>query len=169
VLIIFAGLPGVGKTTLARELARQRGAAHLRIDTIEQVLTDAGADADDCSDPGLGYRLAYALAADNLRLGLSVIGDSVNSLIVTREAWRRVAVAAEAAYFEVEVICSELAEHRRRVETRAIDIPGLVPPTWAEVQAREVQPWAGERIVIDTAGRSLEQSLAELNAALAHR
>ena len=130
-LIIFAGLPGVGKTTIAREVARQRGAAHLRIDTIEQVLTDAG--VDDCSDQGLGYRLAYALAADNLRLGLTVIGDSVNSLEVTREAWRGVAEAAGTPFVEVEVICSDPAEHRRRVETRNVDVPGLVPPTWAEV------------------------------------
>jgi predicted kinase len=167
VLIIFAGLPGVGKTSLAREVARQRGAAHLRIDTIEQVLN--AASVDDRTDPGLGYRLAYALAVDNLRLGLSVIGDSVNSLSVTREGWRGVAEAAGTAYLEVEVICSDAGEHRRRVETRTIDIPGLVPPTWAEVEEREVQPWPGDHIVVDTAGRSLEQSLAELNAALAHR
>jgi predicted kinase len=167
VLIIFAGLPGVGKTTLARALARQRGAAHLRIDTIEQVLTDAG--VDDCNDPGLGYRLAYALAADNLRLGLTVVGDSVNSLDITREAWRAVARAAKAPFVEVEVICSDAAEHRRRVETRIADIVGHTPPTWRDVEEREYQPWPGERIVIDTAGRSLEQSLAELNAALPHR
>jgi predicted kinase len=165
VLIIFAGLPGVGKTSLAREVARQRGAAHLRIDTIEQVLNDRG--VDDRNDPGLGYRLAYALAADNLRLGLTVIGDSVNSLEVTREAWRAVAVAAGTPFVEVEVICSDPAEHRRRVETRTIDVPGLVPPTWAEVEAREVEPWPGEHIIIDTAGHTLEQSLTELNAALA--
>jgi hypothetical protein len=67
------------------------------------------------------------------------------------------------------VICSDAAEHRRRVETRIADIVGHTPPTWREVEEREYQPWPGERIVIDTAGRSLEQSLAELNAALAPR
>ena len=166
-LIIFAGLPGVGKTSLAREVGHQRGAAYLRIDTIEQVLTDAG--VDDRNDPGLGYRLAYALAADNLRLGLTVVGDSVNSLELTRDGWRAVAQAAGTAFVEVEVICSDAAEHRRRVETRITDIVGHTPPTWREVEEREYQPWPGERIVIDTAGRSLEQSLAELNAALAPR
>jgi SpoVK/Ycf46/Vps4 family AAA+-type ATPase len=33
VFIIFCGLPGTGKTTLARELARRLGAVYLRIDT----------------------------------------------------------------------------------------------------------------------------------------
>lgn len=37
-LIIFGGLPGTGKTTIARELARQTGAMHLRIDSIEQAI-----------------------------------------------------------------------------------------------------------------------------------
>ena len=34
-LIIFGGLPGVGKTALAVELARLIGAVHLRIDSID--------------------------------------------------------------------------------------------------------------------------------------
>jgi predicted kinase len=115
------------------------------------------------------YRIAYALAGDNLRLGLTVVGDSVNSLAVTRQAWRTVAEAAETPYVEVEVVCSDAAEHRRRVETRVADIPGHIPPTWAEVEAREYHPWPGDRIVIDTAGRSLEASVDALSAALDDR
>lgn len=38
-LIILGGLPGVGKTTLAGAI----GAVHVRIDSIEQALRDAGA------------------------------------------------------------------------------------------------------------------------------
>ena len=34
-LIVFGGLPGAGKTTIARELARQIGAAYVRIDSID--------------------------------------------------------------------------------------------------------------------------------------
>ena len=33
-LIILGGLPGVGKTTIAREVARQLGAIHVRVDSI---------------------------------------------------------------------------------------------------------------------------------------
>jgi predicted kinase len=38
-LIIFGGLPGVGKTTLAKAVAREWEAVYLRVDTIEQALT----------------------------------------------------------------------------------------------------------------------------------
>jgi predicted kinase len=36
-LIVVAGLPASGKTTIARLAARELGAMHLRIDTIERV------------------------------------------------------------------------------------------------------------------------------------
>ena len=166
-LIIFAGLPGVGKSSIARELARMRGAVFVRIDTIEQVLDNAGAGDVVMADPGLGYLIAYGLATDNLRLGLTVVADSVNAIEITRKAWRAVAETARTPWVEVEVVCSDVAEHRRRVETRVADIAGHTPPTWREVEEREYRPWPGERIVIDTAGRSLEACLAELAAALA--
>jgi len=38
VLIVFGGLPGTGKTAIARELSRRLGASYVRIDTIEQSL-----------------------------------------------------------------------------------------------------------------------------------
>jgi adenylylsulfate kinase-like enzyme len=43
-LIILGGLPGTGKTVIARELARQLGAIYLRIDSIEQVIRDFRSD-----------------------------------------------------------------------------------------------------------------------------
>ncbi|MGK7862667.1 AAA family ATPase [Falsiroseomonas sp. E2-1-a4] len=161
-LIAFAGLPGTGKSTLSRALAQALGATWIRIDHIEQALRDAGI----ADDGPAGYLAGYAVARANLSLGLSVVADSVNPLRITRNAWRDAAHAAGAAFIEVEVVCSDADEHRRRVETRAIDIPGLVPPDWDAVQRREYEGWDRPRLVIDTAGRSLDASLAELRAAL---
>lgn len=56
--------------------------------------------------------------------------------------------------------------HRRRVESRQSDIPGLAAPAWNDVETCEYQPWNREHLVIDTANRTIEQGLAELNAVL---
>jgi predicted kinase len=41
-LYIFGGLPGAGKSTLSRHLARRIRAVHLRVDTIEHALKESG-------------------------------------------------------------------------------------------------------------------------------
>jgi len=166
VLIVFGGLPGVGKSTISNTVARQLGSVYLRIDTIEQALRNSGFEKVYAQ----GYMIAYSIAADNLSCGSSVVADSVNPLATTRDAWRAVARTARCDLFEIEVICSDRDEHRRRVETRVADIDGLTLPTWQTVLDRTYEFWdeAGtetlsgnyEHIVIDTAGVSPDQSTA---------
>src|SRR5215213_9584686 len=86
-LYVFGGLPGTGKTTLSRRLAADIAAVHLRIDTIENAFSSAGTPLTGPE----AFLIAYEVAADNLRLGLSVIADAVNGLPVTRLAWSNVA------------------------------------------------------------------------------
>jgi predicted kinase len=142
-LIAFSGLPGTGKSTIARALAGSIGAVWLRID-----------------------RAAYGVAADNLRLGLSVVADCVNDCALTRDAWRDVGLDAGARVVEVEVVCGDRAEHRRRVETRSSEIVGLDLPTWAEIEAGPYEPWDRHRMIIDTARFSPDKCVAALIAAL---
>lgn len=163
-LVVFGGLPGVGKTTIASRLAVETGAVFLRIDVIEMALHDEGVEVE-----GQGYAVAYVLAESNLRLGLTVVADSVNPIPLTRDAWRAVAARAGARLFEVEVICSDLAEHRRRVEARVTDLPGFVPPTWDEVVGRDYRPWDRERLVIDTAVVEPDVAVALIRSALPTR
>jgi predicted kinase len=108
-----SGLPGVGKTTIARELARATGGVHERIDSIEQALRDAGHEVE-----AEGYRVAYAVAEDNLRLCRTVIADCVNPWPLTRSEWRAVAHRAGVRAIDVEIVCGP-DEHRRRVESEA--------------------------------------------------
>jgi predicted kinase len=161
VLIVLSGLPGVGKTTLARQLAGVLNAVHVRIDSIEQALRHAGWKVES-----EGYRAAYLIAEDNLRLGRTVIADCVNPWPITRSAWQAVADRAVVRAFNVEVVCSDADEHRRRVESRTPDIAGHILPTWADVLARDYRPWESNRLVVDTARSDVQHTIQQILSAL---
>jgi predicted kinase len=161
-LVVLSGLPGVGKTTIARALARTLGGVHVRIDSIEQALRNAGLKVK-----AEGYSVAHAVAEDNLRVGRIVVADCVNPWPLTRREWRSVADRARVRVLEVEVVCSDVETHRFRIESRVADIEGHTVPTWADVLARDYHSWTSDRLVIDTARSSVEQSVRQIARALA--
>lgn len=161
-LVVFSGLPGTGKTTISRLLVQRLEAVYLRIDTMDPPIQAVyGRDIADVS-----YRVAYGVAADNLALGRTVVADCVNDVNLTRDAWQAVALRTEVRSAEVEFVCSDTQEHRRRVEDRLIDISGLILPSWEEIDAQRPDPWLREHIIIDTAGRGAEDCLVELMTCL---
>ncbi len=163
-LIIFAGLPGSGKSTIARGLARAVGAVWLRVDSIEQAIRESGIVLGSLDDAG--YRSAYAMAHDNLQLDRDVIGDSVNPWMLTRNAWRDTGLRAGAQVIEVEIVCTNLEEHRRRIETRATEGPGMILPDWQAVIGRDYHSWDRNHLTIDTAGRTVDTCIELVLTAL---
>ena len=155
-LVIFGGLPAVGKTTLSRALAERLGAVYLRIDTIETAIAHSDLHAGETN---AGYLAAYGIAKDNLCMRHTVVADSVNAIRVTRDAWREVARAAGVASVEIEVICSDISEHQRRVENRIADIEGHKLPTWQAIAARKYEAWESKNITIDTATQTPAEAL----------
>ena len=160
-LLVFGGLPAVGKTTIATELAREIGAVYVWIDSIEQALRNSDIMISGPED----YFVAYEVASDNLKLGRTVIADSVNPVETTRVAWRETAHRAGTSCMEIEIVCSERKEHRRSAATRIADIPGHRPPSWEEIRTRNYEPWKAS-VVIDIAGKRVEQCVAKLKKKL---
>ena len=158
-LIALGGLPAAGKSTLAMALAQRIGAVHLRIDTIEQAMRNAGLTV---SGPE-GYLAARDLAEENLRIGHTVIVDSVNPVAITRDYWHETAARMNVGLVEIEVVCSDKRQHRRCVESRISDIPGLVLPTWQQVLDRHYEPWKTAH-VIDNTERTSEETLSQAEA-----
>ncbi len=66
-LIVLAGLPGVGKSAIVREIARRTSAIWIRIDTMDQAIWASGTAPADLCDWTI--RAAQAVAVDNLLLG----------------------------------------------------------------------------------------------------
>jgi predicted kinase len=155
-LVVFCGLPGTGKTSLAKRLAARLDAAYLRIDEIEQAMKRAGMREIGAA----GYGVAMALARSNLDLGRPVVADGVNPVQESRAGWREVAARAQARLVDVMLVCSDEATHRQRVEARRADIPGLIAPGWDSVLAHEFEPRHDAHLVLDSARMTPDQ-LAE--------
>ena len=148
-LIVFGGLPGVGKTTLSAAVARNVGAVYLRVDAVESALWEGGIDRDQPTGFA-SYGVVEAVAAANLHLGATVLADAVNPVEAARSAWRELAAAQGVPLRVVEVVCSDPAEHRRRVEARLPGPGQRHVPTWTQVMAREYEPWTEPRLTVDT-------------------
>jgi len=148
-LVVFAGLPGSGKTVLARTVADRLGATFLRVDTLESAVA---ATLAPVGDSPVGYVAAARVAEDQLGAGRDVVVDAVNAVEAAREGWRLLATRHGARLRFVEVVCSDPDEHRRRVEDRTGDWPGHAVPTWAAVSSAGWEPFEDERLLVDNVG-----------------
>lgn len=162
-LIIFSGLPASGKTTLASKLATHLRATYIRMDSIVLGIKEETKTPDL---PAKCYRVARALAAENLRIGNSVISDSVNPDIETRNEWNNVAKLAGVSFIHFEIVCSNKEEHEVRLKTRDTTLVGLTEPTWQEIQDSKYSPWDQDRVLIDTSGKTVEEVFHEILFAL---
>jgi predicted kinase len=109
-----------------------------------------------------GYVIGNALAASNLANGHTVIADCVNPVRESRQRWRDTAARARSPLIEIEIVCSDRAEHRRRIEGRRSDIDGLLLPSWQDVLDREYAPWHEPHVVIDTSRVTPDEAIARV-------
>jgi len=162
-LIVTAGLPGSGKSTIAGDLGRALNCAVLGVDQAEAAMWRAGV-----SPSGPTHHAAYlvvgALAAEQLALGHDVIVDAVNGPEPARAQWRALASQTGAELKFIVVECGDDRVYRDRVERRTRDIEGFPEPTWEGVLRRRADfpPWTDERLTVD----SLDSREANLQAAL---
>ncbi|GGO39954.1 AAA family ATPase [Deinococcus humi] len=135
-LFLLIGLPGSGKTTLARQLEAEHSALRLTPDEWMTPLFGAGESGD--RRWVLESRLLWGVAARALTLGMSVILDYGCWARDERDFFR-VRAAELAVQFELHVMDVPLAELWRRLEARNLNLP----PDTFPVTLAELEEWAG--------------------------
>ncbi|MBJ9902975.1 AAA family ATPase [Acinetobacter bereziniae] len=159
-LVVFSGLPSTGKTTLSQALIKKKGFTYIRIDEIEFAIQQYNNSSEKIG--AVGYEISFSIALSNLKLGNTVVADNVNPVIESRLKWKEIAQKAKVKIIEIEVVCSDKAEHKRRIETRSSDIENFKLPDWQSVQIHDYQLRTDKRLIIDTAKLTPENALAEI-------
>jgi len=152
----MAGLPGSGKSTIAAVLGERLSQPVVSVDPIESSILRAGIDADQPT--GLAaYLVAETLAESVIRSGRGIIVDAVNAVDPAREQWVHLAARSGETLKFVEVVCSDPAVHRERLESRSRNLPHVAEPTWHAVEQSldDYAEWTGAssevaRITVDS-------------------
>jgi hypothetical protein len=164
--IVFSGLPGTGKSSIAEAVARELGIPVFAKDWLEATLIRCELRPAASGPPlgSVGYQLLTTLAERQLRLGQSVVLDSVASTLSIRAEWRALAQTYQAKWRVIECICSNEAAHRDRLSARQRGIPGWHELDWSEVERVRAYyaPWHEERLILDAVRPPEENILAAL-------
>ncbi|MEO6090759.1 MAG: AAA family ATPase [Umezawaea sp.] len=161
VLVLLAGVPGCGKSTLAESLAQRLRAPVFSMDWQLGALVPFGLLRADNTGPVADVQLVSA-AARQLQLGLTVIIDATGHLRETRDRWRALTENLGGDFVGVECVCTDDLLLRARVEGRDRGIPGWHGTVeWEHVlRVRGLwEPWTEPHLVVDSATDSPETAV----------
>ena len=154
-LILFSGLAGTGKSTLAQALARG-----LKIPVISfDYFIDHALPRHVLTDPGNWtnqdvFEMMNKLAEQQLSLGVSVILDAVYFSQESRDSVRAPAKKQDARFHVIHAFCSDKNIWRERVVRRAENSsPNETPAQWDSIMAEldKFQPWSqDEALFVDS-------------------
>jgi len=117
-LILIAGLPGVGKTTLARELVERTRAIHFEIDEVKRLVVPEDIVTQEIDPPEYRYkyyaatirRLPELFARSSTQV---VIIDETFHLEEFREMWNQAATELDIRLHWIEAVCREATVKER--------------------------------------------------------
>lgn len=115
-LLQMAGMPGSGKSSLARLIGRSTRAVVLDKDVLKTAALQAGAGEELAS--GAAYDVFFALADHLLGQGWSVVLDSPSFWESIPKRGGEVAADRHVPYFFIECVCSDRDELARRLRER---------------------------------------------------
>jgi len=117
-LIVLTGLPGSGKSTLAGRIAKTLRLPVLSVDPIESSIIKSGIARS--FETGLAaYLVVETLAAEQLKVPMSVIVDAVSPVREAREMWRNLSLTHQARLVVVECVV-DTGIHQQRIENLSV-------------------------------------------------
>lgn len=163
ILILFAGMPGSGKTTLARMAARRLTLPVFSKDRVQRVLRDHHLAAENTGD---GYYIILDMADEQLSLGISVILDATFPLDHFRTVASEIAVRHQARFCAFYCYCSDDDMWRSRMTERVQYVPGWRPVGWDDVlrMRQYYQPWNENAVALDSVRPPQENFMEALRA-----
>lgn len=147
-LVIFSGLPGVGKTMLAEKLARKLRWPLLKIDDVIGAVPE---------NPGIEFwdskvDILLDLVNTQLSLGLDVIVDSV-FMNMDRQHAQKLAQKYQARFLPIYVFISDDKIWQERVTKRFSELNDKDVATWENIQHQRehfAEWWTGTALFIDS-------------------
>ena len=115
-LLQMAGMPGSGKSALARVLGRRAGAVVIDKDVLKSAALAAG--VDEAQAGAVAYDAMFAQAGHLLGQGWSVILDSPSFWATIPEKGAAVAADRHVPYYFIECFCPDKHELARRLRDR---------------------------------------------------
>jgi predicted kinase len=160
-LVLFSGLPGTGKTSLAQQVARQLAVPLFAKDRIQSALRVRGLADRETVD---GYYLLFDLADEQLGLGISVVLDAVFPREGFRRLARDMASRHSAKFYPIHCYCSDEGIWLKRMKKRQQYVPNWTPVGWDEVKRIQTgyEPWEPEGVLFVDAISLFEENLARV-------
>jgi predicted kinase len=157
-LYLICGLPGVGKSTVSKEIEKLTGAVLLRTDEIRKLIFKTPEYTKEEKEKV--YDALFRTAESLLRLGKDVILDAT----FYKESLRKEALSfvkkAGAPYKIVEVVCDEklmpviMKKRKREFSDADYDVYRKVKAQW--------EPVSEEHEVVDTTTKEWKKRVKEI-------
>lgn len=160
VLLLLSGLPGTGKSFLARRLAEALPFVIIESDVVRKILFPQ--PLYTAQESHWVHRTCHALMARLLKRGVRVIYDATNLIEYHRELVYRIAQKAGARLVVVKTVASEEVV-RERLRARQEEARELSDADWRVYRrmASRQEQVSHPHLVIDTS-EDLEEAVAKV-------
>lgn len=165
-IIVITGLPGVGKSTLAKSIAQELRIPVFSVDPIESAIIHSKIKKSFKTGVA-AYLISEVLASEQLEVGISVVIDSVSPVQEARNMWNDLSEKYNAKKIIIECVL-ETKLHQKRINLREKHLYGFTEITWEDVLNRQKDylPWTEKHLILDTSQSKedlLEKALAYIN------